>query len=327
MEFHMKYSVEEKVIEKNIGSSLKITEQAIFPEKEEATIVEIAVAEATPVEEESANLEKHFYHGSGTEKLPVNAEGVGVCTRVPKCGDILDIYGDKIGYVKNGKMYRNDDEYWAHLLKETRGVVVTERGTPTAYLDANNNILSFDNDYVGTIREKKQVGLIAAMSIVCVFIVCALAFLCWFLIKGINDRPVFMTFTEQNVSEKQTLVENLYVFDNKETKKYGNITPQAGNSVLFEIRNETDERVYYNIVFNVENMPLIDFDYKLGIDGDLVFGKTGYVEVEDMIFTAPITIEANSVVEFEFYWAMQGQGIIPVEDFAKYFVTVTVQIV
>ncbi|MBQ9710018.1 MAG: hypothetical protein IJV67_05300 [Clostridia bacterium] len=321
----MKYTVEEKVIEKNGNSSIKITEQAIFQEKEE--VVEVVEAEVPAVEEEEeALLEKHFYHGSGKEKLPVNAEGEGVCTRVPKNGDIVDIYGDKIGFVRNGKMYHCDDEYWAHLVKETRGVVVTERGTPTAYLDANNNILSFDNDYIGTIKEKRKLGFVIATAIACVFIVCALACLGWFVVKGINDKPVFMTFNSENVEGKQTLSEELYVFDNKETKKHGNITPQAGNSVFFEIRNETDKRVYYNITFNVDNMPLVDFDYKLGIDGDLVFGKTGYVDVDKMIFTAPITIEPNSVVEYEFYWVMAGTGVVPTEDFANYFVVVEVEI-
>ena len=314
----MSLKVREQVIDKEL---LSVEEAPIAQAENDDVILEQPLPEVseapvdTPAEaslkEDSKVIERHYYYGSAYAPNSVSHEAVS--RKAPKGGIVRNEYGDKIGYLKKGKLYYKTGEYWGFLNKTHRGIIINRRGEEDCYLDANNNILTLSNDYVGTIEAKKvspamlliAILLILAVGLTSVLVAHVLS------LKAKREVPTFEFGTASSTGMHE------FVIFERNSNGDALLYPGINGSCDFIMTNTSsyelefglalDEMIEtYNPDYEGARLPM---KYALYKDGVPVIGNMEkLLDIEFFYLPDNITIQPGSKSRFTLLWLWESES-------------------
>ena len=238
---------------------------------------------------------------SAADALPCVLPPEAVKARLPRRAAVYDRFGQRVGRLRRGTWYDEEDAVQGVLREEGEGVLYYPEGEEAAlgYLDGNGNLLTALHEHIATIRRGRFIPLF--ILFLCLAVIAVLAVLLGALAIPQTAEPyaptIFLTDEEGVHWEEQ---EDLPVFVN-ETFGDSVIAPGMSGSYRFIFENANDDTVTFSFTFTEENEHGIELVYRLVRDGAYVSGTDGYVTAEELSVSG-LTLEANSGTMFELQW-------------------------
>ena len=263
-----------------------------FPPLGEETACEDACEDEAPAEEALREEAEACIPAAVDVKLPVRAA-------------VTDREGKRIGKVRRSVWEDADGNRVGHFEKDETNVFYLDAGgVRRGYVDGNDNVLTFSDGYVATLRR-----FCCLLPLVIFIIVALLAvstgLLCAYLLERSGGpeayAPVIFVTGEDGVEWSES--EDIPVFMNE---VFGDtvIMPGQDGSYRFTFENKNAHTVEYGFAFSETNEYGIELVYRLKRDGVYINGADGYVGTEALGVDG-MTIEPHSASVFEIEWHWQ----------------------
>lgn len=256
--------------------------------------------------------------------------GSGGNARLPVRATVLNANGDRIGKVRKSIWYDGSDEYVGEFAREENDCVLLysdkEKSNPDGYVDANNNVFTYNEGYVATVRYTHW-WLIALIAFLFIAVVLFTSLFAAYYVRSSNDGsyyPVLFVTDESGTSWDQSRQLPVFVND-----VFGDsvIAPGLSGSYKFSFRNDNEDALAYDLNFSCENEYGINLRYRLIRDGAVISGSEDYIPVEEL--SCPdMTIKSGSTARFELQWCWvddDENDATAGENSAQYTLTITLK--
>lgn len=253
------------------------------------SVRENAPLSGEPERDNTANMRQGTH---GSVRLPVNAT-------------VVNANGDRIGKVRRSVWYDGSEEFVGEFARreEDDGVILysdTEKTVPEGYVDGNNNVFTYNEGYVATVRYRHW-WLIALLAFLFALVVLFTSLFAAYYVRSSDDGAYYPElFITDDSGTQWDKSQNLPIFVNE---VFGDsvIAPGLSGSYKFSFRNDNENELLYGLNFTCINEYGINVRYRLVRDGSVISGGEDYVSVEELS-CADMTIQSGNTSRFELQW-------------------------
>ena len=226
--------------------------------------------------------------------------------RLPRRARVVNHKGEKIGTVRGGVWYDNDQNALASFHKQENNVHMYDAAKAYAgYVDVHDDIRTAGGEYVASLRYFRW-GILAILAIALTLVTMVAVIFGSFGIGrsgmgALAQEPIFFIVEDTEERTSWTDYEDIPIFYNAQ---FGDrlALPGTKSSYRFRFVNNNEHALRFSFTFSEENEYGIEMVYTLQRDGVYIAGSgEEYVTAPAMSF-AEFTIEGESESLFELSW-------------------------
>ncbi len=257
-----------------------------------------------------------------------------IIKKVRKRAIVVDEFGNKIGTVRNDRLYNLDGEEWMHLYREEevepygiRYYVVADKNDG-GYIDDNLNLIRDDGLYVATLKYKKPIWLLILIAVLLALLVALTTLVVFDIIaeKRREAQEIDIVMTEESGNawgQKDYL--SIFPEDVRTGEKL--LAPGYEGSYDFVVNNENDLDLIVHLTFGDKNTAEVPMRYKLRMGNVYVIGDDDNYVTVDKLALEDVKVEPESATRFTLEWIWveeddEKDTAIGNLDFATYTLTV-----
>ena len=226
--------------------------------------------------------------------------------RLPRRARVVNHKGEKIGTVRGGVWYDNDQNALASFHKQENNVHMYDAAKAYAgYVDVHDDIRTAEGEYVASLRYFRW-GILAILAIALTLVTMVAVIFGSFGIGrsgmgALAQEPIFFIVEDTEERTSWTEYEDLPIFYNEQ---FGDRLALPGTKSVYRFRfiNNNAHALRFSFTFREENDYGIEMVYSLRRDGAYIAGgEDAYVTAPELSF-AEFTIEGGSESLFELCW-------------------------
>lgn len=226
--------------------------------------------------------------------------------RLPRRARVVNHKGEKIGTVRGGVWYDNDQNALASFHKRENNVHMYDAAKAYAgYVDVHDDIRTAGGEYVASLRYFRW-GILAILAIALTLVTMVAVIFGSFGIGrsgmgALAQEPIFFIVEDTEERTSWTEYEDLPIFYNEQ---FGDRLALPGTKSVYRFRfiNNNAHALRFSFTFREENDYGIEMVYSLRRDGAYIAGgEDAYVTAPELSF-AEFTIEGGSESLFELCW-------------------------
>lgn len=226
--------------------------------------------------------------------------------RLPRRARVVNHKGEKIGTVRGGVWYDNDQNALASFHKQENNVHMYDAAKAYAgYVDVHDDIRTAGGEYVASLRYFRW-GILAILAIALTLVTMVAVIFGSFGIGrsgmgALAQEPIFFIVEDTEERTSWTEYEDLPIFYNEQ---FGDRLALPGTKSVYRFRfiNNNAHALRFSFTFREENDYGIEMVYSLRRDGAYIAGgEDAYVTAPELSF-AEFTIEGGSESLFELCW-------------------------
>lgn len=226
--------------------------------------------------------------------------------RLPRRARVVNHKGEKIGTVRGGVWYDNDQNALASFHKRENNVHMYDAAKAYAgYVDVHDDIRTAGGEYVASLRYFRW-GILAILAIALTLVTMVAVIFGSFGIGrsgmgALAQEPIFFIVEDTEERTGWTEYEDIPIFYNEQ---FGDRLALPGTKSVYRFRfiNNNAHALRFSFTFSEENEYGIEMVYTLQRDGVYIAGSgEEYVTAPAMSF-AEFTIEGESESLFELCW-------------------------
>ena len=226
--------------------------------------------------------------------------------RLPRRARVVNHKGEKIGTVRGGVWYDNDQNALASFHKQENNVHMYDAAKAYAgYVDVHDDIRTAGGEYVASLRYFRW-GILAILAIALTLVTMVAVIFGSFGIGrsgmgALAQEPIFFIVEDTEERTSWTEYEDLPIFYNEQ---FGDRLALPGTKSVYRFRfiNNNAHALRFSFTFREENDYGIEMVYSLRRDGAYIAGgEDAYVTAPELSF-AEFTIEGESESLFELCW-------------------------
>ena len=226
--------------------------------------------------------------------------------RLPRRARVVNHKGEKIGTVRGGVWYDNDQNALASFHKQENNVHMYDAAKAYAgYVDVHDDIRTAGGEYVASLRYFRW-GILAILAIALTLVTMVAVIFGSFGIGrsgmgALAQEPIFFIVEDTEERTGWTEYEDIPIFYNEQ---FGDRLALPGTKSVYRFRfiNNNAHALRFSFTFSEENEYGIEMVYTLQRDGVYIAGSgEEYVTAPAMSF-AEFTIEGESESLFELCW-------------------------
>ena len=226
--------------------------------------------------------------------------------RLPRRARVVNHKGEKIGTVRGGVWYDNDQNALASFHKQENNVHMYDAAKAYAgYVDVHDDIRTAEGEYVASLRYFRW-GILAILAIALTLVTMVAVIFGSFGIGrsgmgALAQEPIFFIVEDTEERTGWTEYEDIPIFYNEQ---FGDRLALPGTKSVYRFRfiNNNAHALRFSFTFREENDYGIEMVYSLRRDGAYIAGgEDAYVTAPELSF-AEFTIEGGSESLFELCW-------------------------
>ena len=226
--------------------------------------------------------------------------------RLPRRARVVNHKGEKIGTVRGGVWYDNDQNALASFHKQENNVHMYDAAKAYAgYVDVHDDIRTAGGEYVASLRYFRW-GILAILAIALTLVTMVAAIFGSFGIgrsgmSALAQEPIFFIVEDTEERTGWTDYEDIPIFYNEQ---FGDRLALPGTKSVYRFRfvNNNEHALRFSFTFREENDYGIEMVYSLRRDGAYIAGgEDAYVTAPELSFVG-FTIEGGSESLFELCW-------------------------
>ena len=226
--------------------------------------------------------------------------------RLPRRARVVNHKGEKIGTVRGGVWYDNDQNALASFHKRENNVHMYDAAKAYAgYVDVYDDIRTAGGEYVASLRYFRW-GILAILAIALTLVTMVAVIFGSFGIGrsgmgALAQEPIFFIVEDTEERTGWTEYEDIPIFYNEQ---FGDRLALPGTKSAYRFRfiNNNAHALRFSFTFREENDYGIEMVYSLRRDGAYIAGgEDAYVTAPELSF-AGFTIEGGSESLFELCW-------------------------
>ena len=226
--------------------------------------------------------------------------------RLPRRARVVNHKGEKIGTVRGGVWYDNDQNALASFHKQENNVHMYDAAKAYAgYVDVHDDIRTAGGEYVASLRYFRW-GILAILAIALTLVTMVAVIFGSFGIGrsgmgALAQEPIFFIVEDTEERTGWTEYEDIPIFYNEQ---FGDRLALPGTKSVYRFRfiNNNAHALRFSFTFREENDYGIEMVYSLRRDGAYIAGgEDAYVTAPELSF-AGFTIEGGSESLFELCW-------------------------
>ena len=226
--------------------------------------------------------------------------------RLPRRARVVNHKGEKIGTVRGGVWYDNDQNALASFHKQENNVHMYDAAKAYAgYVDVHDDIRTAGGEYVASLRYFRW-GILAILAIALTLVTMVAVIFGSFGIGrsgmgALAQEPIFFIVEDTEERTGWTEYEDIPIFYNEQ---FGDRLALPGTKSAYRFRfiNNNAHALRFSFTFREENDYGIEMVYSLRRDGAYIAGgEDAYVTAPELSF-AGFTIEGGSESLFELCW-------------------------
>ncbi len=226
--------------------------------------------------------------------------------RLPRRARVVNHKGEKIGTVRGGVWYDNDQNALASFHKQENNVHMYDAAKAYAgYVDVHDDIRTAGGEYVASLRYFRW-GILAILAIALTLVTMVAVIFGSFGIGrsgmgALAQEPIFFIVEDTEERTGWTEYEDIPIFYNEQ---FGDRLALPGTKSVYRFRfiNNNAHALRFSFTFSEENEYGIEMVYTLQRDGVYIAGSgEEYVTAPELSF-AGFTIEGGSESLFELCW-------------------------
>lgn len=226
--------------------------------------------------------------------------------RLPRRARVVNHKGEKIGTVRGGVWYDNDQNALASFHKRENNVHMYDAAKAYAgYVDVHDDIRTAGGEYVASLRYFRW-GILAILAIALTLVTMVAVIFGSFGIGrsgmgALAQEPIFFIVEDTEERTGWTEYEDIPIFYNEQ---FGDRLALPGTKSVYRFRfiNNNAHALRFSFTFREENDYGIEMVYSLRRDGAYIAGgEDAYVTAPELSF-AGFTIEGGSESLFELCW-------------------------
>ena len=226
--------------------------------------------------------------------------------RLPRRARVVNHKGEKIGTVRGGVWYDNDQNALASFHKQENNVHMYDAAKAYAgYVDVHDDIRTAGGEYVASLRYFRW-GILAILAIALTLVTMVAVIFGSFGIGrsgmgALAQEPIFFIVEDTEERTGWTEYEDIPIFYNEQ---FGDRLALPGTKSAYRFRfiNNNAHALRFSFTFREENDYGIEMVYTLQRDGVYIAGgEDAYVTAPELSF-AGFTIEGGSESLFELCW-------------------------
>lgn len=226
--------------------------------------------------------------------------------RLPRRARVVNHKGEKIGTVRGGVWYDNDQNALASFHKQENNVHMYDAAKAYAgYVDVHDDIRTAGGEYVASLRYFRW-GILAILAIALTLVTMVAVIFGSFGIGrsgmgALAQEPIFFIVEDTEERTGWTEYEDIPIFYNEQ---FGDRLALPGTKSVYRFRfiNNNAHALRFSFTFREENDYGIEMVYSLRRDGVYIAGsEDAYVTAPELSF-AGFTIEGGSESLFELCW-------------------------
>ena len=226
--------------------------------------------------------------------------------RLPRRARVVNHKGEKIGTVRGGVWYDNDQNALASFHKRENNVHMYDAAKAYAgYVDVHDDIRTAGGEYVASLRYFRW-GILAILAIALTLVTMVAVIFGSFGIGrsgmgALAQEPIFFIVEDTEERTGWTEYEDIPIFYNEQ---FGDRLALPGTKSAYRFRfiNNNAHALRFSFTFREENDYGIGMVYSLRRDGAYIAGgEDAYVTAPELSF-AGFTIEGGSESLFELCW-------------------------
>lgn len=226
--------------------------------------------------------------------------------RLPRRARVVNHKGEKIGTVRGGVWYDNDQNALASFHKRENNVHMYDAAKAYAgYVDVHDDIRTAGGEYVASLRYFRW-GILAILAIALTLVTMVAVIFGSFGIGrsgmgALAQEPIFFIVEDTEERTGWTEYEDIPIFYNEQ---FGDRLALPGTKSAYRFRfiNNNAHALRFSFTFREENDYGIEMVYSLRRDGAYIAGgEDAYVTAPELSF-AGFTIEGGSESLFELCW-------------------------
>ena len=226
--------------------------------------------------------------------------------RLPRRARVVNHKGEKIGTVRGGVWYDNDQNALASFHKQENNVHMYDAAKAYAgYVDVHDDIRTAGGEYVASLRYFRW-GILAILAIALTLVTMVAVIFGSFGIGrsgmgALAQEPIFFIVEDTEERTGWTEYEDIPIFYNEQ---FGDRLALPGTKSVYRFRfiNNNAHALRFSFTFREENDYGIEMVYSLRRDGAYIAGgEDAYVTAPELSF-AEFTIEGESESLFELCW-------------------------
>ena len=226
--------------------------------------------------------------------------------RLPRRARVVNHKGEKIGTVRGGVWYDNDQNALASFHKQENNVHMYDAAKAYAgYVDVHDDIRTAGGEYVASLRYFRW-GILAILAIALTLVTMVAVIFGSFGIGrsgmgALAQEPIFFIVEDTEERTGWTEYEDIPIFYNEQ---FGDRLALPGTKSAYRFRfiNNNAHALRFSFTFREENDYGIEMVYSLRRDGAYIAGgEDAYVTAPELSFVG-FTIEGGSESLFELCW-------------------------